>query len=188
MGIEVPLLFFFKDDSNFQKSGVATKQALLVLAYSTLFLSLSAAVSGLILANKLRKAPTQTPKEVLLDGESLASSRGYEGRQIWVARHCEYLYLSTFPTLLPQPTSQGFYLSSEALSFQSYKSSYTFGSRSRTPLGSPFPSLRYLPCYPQFSHCFLQEMANTVSLALDIAGDSFTHSTLYGLDIRQNGL
>jgi hypothetical protein len=56
-----------------------------------------AAVSGLILTNKLRNAPTQTrtPREVL---SHVASSHGYEGRLIWVEQHCEYPYLSTFPT------------------------------------------------------------------------------------------
>ena len=101
MGVEIPLLFFFKDDSNFYRSGVAAKQALLVLAYSTLFLSLSAAVSGLILTNKLRKAPTHILQEVFSDGETPASSCGYEGRLIWVAGHCEYsvpIYISNPPS------------------------------------------------------------------------------------------
>ncbi|KAF8265869.1 hypothetical protein EI94DRAFT_1734406 [Lactarius quietus] len=83
-GIEVPLLFFFKDDSNFHRSGVVAKQALLALAYSTLFLSLSAAVTGLILTNKLRKDPTLV---VLSDGETPTLSQGYEGRFIWMVRH-----------------------------------------------------------------------------------------------------
>ncbi|KAN0132145.1 hypothetical protein V8E53_009911, partial [Lactarius tabidus] len=88
VGVEAPLLFFFKDDSNFHRSGASAKQTLLALAYSSLFLSLSAAVSGLILTNKLNVVPTQTrtPQEVLSDA---ASSHGYEGRLIWVARHCE---------------------------------------------------------------------------------------------------
>ncbi|KAN0135052.1 hypothetical protein V8E53_006943, partial [Lactarius tabidus] len=59
---------------------------LLALAYSSLFLSLGAAVSGLILANKLKDDSTQTrtPQEVLSEA---TSSRGYEGRLIWVVRH-----------------------------------------------------------------------------------------------------
>ncbi|KAI9435123.1 hypothetical protein H4582DRAFT_1973032 [Lactarius indigo] len=44
MGVEVPLLFFIKSDSNFRESiGSAPRQALLTLAYSGLFFSLSAA-------------------------------------------------------------------------------------------------------------------------------------------------
>jgi len=62
VGVEVPLLFFLKSDSNFQRSGNAAKQALLALAYGGLFFSFSAAFSGLILTTQLRKIPAQTPK------------------------------------------------------------------------------------------------------------------------------
>ena len=82
-----------KSDSNFQRSGNAAKQALLALSYGGLFFSLSAAFSGLILTNKLRKISAQTPK-VSSDKET----HGYEGRALtW---HCEYpvvLFEPTFP-------------------------------------------------------------------------------------------
>ncbi|KAH9037759.1 hypothetical protein EDB84DRAFT_1560513 [Lactarius hengduanensis] len=62
MGVEVPLLLFIKDDSNFPRSiGNNTKQVLLTLAYSSIFFSLSAAVSGFVLTHKLGKTPPQIP-------------------------------------------------------------------------------------------------------------------------------
>ncbi|KAF8265864.1 hypothetical protein EI94DRAFT_263494 [Lactarius quietus] len=83
VGIQGPLLFYFLNDSNFQKSGSVAKQTLLALALCGLFLSLSAAVAGLILTNELGKTPT--PQQ-LSDGETPDTSRGYEGRA-WVKWH-----------------------------------------------------------------------------------------------------
>ena len=89
-----------KSDSNFQRSGNAAKQALLALSYGGLFFSLSAAFSGLILTNKLRKLPAQTPKESL-DKEIL---HGYEDSVLtW---HCEYPEEQLEPSF-PHRTSQG---------------------------------------------------------------------------------
>ncbi|KAH9056301.1 hypothetical protein EDB87DRAFT_1637698 [Lactarius vividus] len=80
MGVEVPLLLFIKDDSNFPKSiGGNTKQVLLTLAYGSIFFSLSAAVSGFVLTYKLGKTSTQIPQAL----------RGYEAWPLltWVAFH-----------------------------------------------------------------------------------------------------
>ncbi|KAH8979327.1 hypothetical protein EDB83DRAFT_2327166 [Lactarius deliciosus] len=63
MAVEVPLLFFIKDDSNFPKSiGSNARQVLLMLSYSGPFFTLSAAASGLILTYELVKAPAQMPQ------------------------------------------------------------------------------------------------------------------------------
>ena len=81
MGVEVPLLFFLKSDSNFQRSGNAAKQALLALTYGGLFFSLSAAFSGLILTNQLRKIPARIPKV----SSDMETTRGCV-----LTWHCEY--------------------------------------------------------------------------------------------------
>jgi len=77
VGVEVPLLFFFKTDSNFPNGiGSDAQQALLVLAYINLFFSLSTAMSALILTQEL------------LDGGP-DPLRGCEGRPllIWLTWH-----------------------------------------------------------------------------------------------------
>jgi len=86
VGVEFPLLFFFKNDSNFPRSGSATKQVFLASAYCGLFFTLSAAVTGLILS-KLRKTLAQTSQES--DWETTDSSRGHRCRALltWVTWH-----------------------------------------------------------------------------------------------------
>ena len=70
-----------KTDSNFPKGiGSYGKQALLMLAYSGVFLPLSAALSGFILSYMLGRV---SPKESS-DEEAADSLRGYEGRPLVV--------------------------------------------------------------------------------------------------------
>jgi len=97
VGIEVSLLIFMKTDSNFSK-GIGN-DALLVLTYSTLFLSLSAAASALILTHMLGKIPAQTPKEP--DREIPDSLRGYESSPLltWIRRHWVFTVIAG--TVLP---------------------------------------------------------------------------------------
>lgn len=90
MGVEFSLLIFIKSDSSFQRSSSIAKQVLLASAYCGLFFSLSAAVTALILSNKLGKIIAQTPQEK--DGDTPDSPRGYEGRTLLTCMtwHCEY--------------------------------------------------------------------------------------------------
>jgi hypothetical protein len=148
VAVKVSLLFFMKTDSGFPKGiGNEAKQVFLALAYSGLFLSLSAAACPLILTHMSGKIPAPTPKD-LSDGEIPDSSWGYGGRALltWVRCHCEYPVSTVIS--LPHRRSQGCSPSSEVPFFQSRSSSYTFGWRSQTLLESPFLPLRCSPRYP----------------------------------------
>ncbi|KAH9037760.1 hypothetical protein EDB84DRAFT_1480526 [Lactarius hengduanensis] len=80
MSVEVPLLFFIKDDSNFPKSIEShAKQVILTFAYTSVFFSLSATISGFILPYMPVKLPAQMPQ----------ASQGYEARPplTWLELH-----------------------------------------------------------------------------------------------------
>ncbi|KAH9056300.1 hypothetical protein EDB87DRAFT_1687627 [Lactarius vividus] len=80
MSVEVPLLFFIKDDSNFSKSsGSHAKQVILIFAYTSVFFSLSTTISGFILPYMPVKLPAQMPQV----------SQGYESRPplTWMELH-----------------------------------------------------------------------------------------------------
>ena len=136
-----------KTDCNYPK-GIEGygKQALLMLAYSGVFLPLGAVLSGFILSLMLRRISAQAPKESS-DEEAADSLRGYEDKPSlgWLMWHCEWIVLDLQVDPLPYRISQGHSFSSRAPSFQSYKCSYMFGLWSQTPSESHLPSLQRSP-------------------------------------------
>ncbi|KAH9961822.1 hypothetical protein BC827DRAFT_261802 [Russula dissimulans] len=110
--VEVQLLSFIKDDSNYESRDLnkSAKHALLIFTYSALFFCLSATISGLILTDEFGELPVRASRrkdpiqQGTFDSGALDLLQNYGAKRswIWVMWHWLFSLIAAAISLISQ--------------------------------------------------------------------------------------
>ncbi len=97
--VQASLVAFFKDDKNFKSPQSGVQEAVLILSYAAIILSISATISALTLTDELGEIPSRASRDPLhtthpaesIEGNSWDILRHFGARKsaLWVTYHCE---------------------------------------------------------------------------------------------------
>jgi len=88
---------FFKDEKNFQSTQKGVQEAILILTYAAITLSISATISALVLTDRFGEIPSQAARQPLINEANVQSGTDWDilrrfctrKSTLWIIYHCK---------------------------------------------------------------------------------------------------